>query len=293
MPNPARTKQYGQLAGGVIAVLLAVALLVGTVFCMRQCTAQWPEPTLPQLTFPPQPTQTQGTPGPTLTPNPYGPGDFAYDNGYLTCLSGESLLGVDVSEYQGDINWTKVAEAGVEFAVIRMGFRAWGSQGELHTDAKALQNLQGAKAAGLQVGVYFFSQAITVEEAKEEAGYVLQLLDGAQLELPIVFDWERISADDARTKDISPVKLNAFAMAFCREVEAAGYEPMVYFNLDFAKWMYDLQMLQDAGYGFWLAMYSDTMTYPHRLTMWQYSSGGTVPGIDALVDLNLYFTYDA
>ena len=111
--------------------------------------------------------------GPTVAPNPYGPGDFAYQDGYLTCVSGESLLGVDVSEHQGQIDWQKVAESGVKFAMIRIGYRAWGSQGELHADAYGAENLKGAMEAGLQVGVYFFSQAISVEEAREEAQYVL------------------------------------------------------------------------------------------------------------------------
>lgn len=292
MPNDAKTKKYGQLIGGGVALLLALALLVGMIVCLQQCTqqfSQWEPPTFTSGTKKPLPLPTVGSP---IRVNPYGPGDFAFDNGYLTCLSGTSWLGVDVSEYQGDIRWSQVAQTDVEFAMIRVGFRAWGSAGELHTDAKALQNLAGAGEAGLKLGVYFFSQAISVEEAREEARYVLELLDGMPLELPVVFDWETVPAEDARTAFMTPSLLNACAQAFCDEIAAAGYRPMVYFNQDFAKRMYDLQTLQEAGYDFWLAMYTSTMTYPYRLDMWQYTSGGTVAGIDGLVDLNLYLEYE-
>lgn len=290
MSGVSKTKENSRLIAGVITIALAMALLVGTVVSMRQCAAQWPEPTMPKV------TDTIGTLpshdiGPTVAPNPYGPGDFAYQDGYLTCVSGESLLGVDVSEHQGQIDWQKVAESGVKFAMIRIGYRAWGSQGELHADVYGAENLKGAMEAGLQVGVYFFSQAISVEEAREEAQYVLSMLNGMALQLPVVFDWESISSEDARTNGVTRNMLNDFAMAFCGEIEEAGYEAMVYFNLDFAKHMYDLQAIQDAGYGFWLAMYSDTMNYAHKLNMWQYSNTGSVPGIQTQVDLNLYFVY--
>ena len=288
MATTPKTKENARLIGGLLTMALAIGLLVGMILCMRQCMLQWPQAAAP-VTAPTLETKPTEAVGPTLAVNPYGPGDFAYDDGYLTCVSGNSWLGVDVSEYQGIIDWEQVAQSPVQFAMVRLGFRAWGSKGELHTDTYWLENLQGAKAAGLHVGVYFFSQAITVEEAVEEAQFVLQLLDGAQLDLPIVFDWETISANDARTNGMSRTILNACALAFCQEIAAAGYTPMVYFNQDMAKRMYDLQTIQDAGYGFWLAMYTDSMTYPYQLDMWQYTSGGTVPGIKTNVDINLYF----
>lgn len=290
MSGKTETKVNSQLIAGLTAIALAVALMVGTVLCMKQCTAEMPGPTVLE-TQPSSSAPSAGSTGPTLAPNPYGPGDFAYDNGYLTCLSGASLLGVDVSEYQGQINWQKVAQSDVDFAIIRLGFRAWGASGDLHTDAYALENLQGAAQAGLQIGVYFFSQAITEEEAEEEADMVLDMLAGMKLDLPVVFDWERVSASDARTAGMTSKQLNACAMAFCSKIEEAGYEAMVYFNQDMAKRMFDLQALQDAGFDFWLAMYTNSMTYPHKIAMWQYSDGGTVPGIEGNVDLNLYFLY--
>ena len=129
------------------------------------------------------------------------------------------------------------------------------------------------------------------EEAREEARFVLSLLNGATLQLPIVFDWEHVSAPDARTAAMTARQLNACALAFCQEIEQAGYDAMVYFNQDQARHMYDLLSLQEAGYPFWLAMYSDTMTFAHKLSMWQYTDGGNVPGISTNVDMNLLFVY--
>lgn len=290
MPGRSKTKEKLELLAGVVTMALAVVLLVITLLCMRTCTAAPPETTAPEASL--QPITTAGLAEPTLAVNPYGAGDFAYDHGYLTCISGESRLGVDVSEYQGAIQWNKVADAGVDFAIIRAGFRAWGSEGALHEDIRFGANLQGATDAGLQAGVYFFSQAVSVEEAREEARFVLELLDGRALSMPVVFDWEFVPDANARTAGMTGEKLTACALAFCQEIAAGGYEPMVYFNLDMASRMLDLQQIQDAGYGFWLAMYSTSMTYPYRIDMWQYSSGGSVDGIPTFVDLNLYFVYE-
>lgn len=272
----------------VVAVILVVALVIGMRTIAEQLDFSKPSHKAPTFytTTLPEPT------APALIPNPYNARDFAYENGYLTCLSGESWLGVDVSEYQGVIDWKKVATQNVRFAMIRMGARAWGKKGEILTDSRWQENLSGAKAAGLMTGVYFFSQAISVEEAKEEARFVLENLNGQSLEMPIVFDWEFAPVDDARTADVTPEMLNSCAIAFCEEVKAAGYQPMVYFNPDLATRMMDLPLMQRQGYPFWLAMYSSTMTYPYRVNMWQYTCGATVLGIDTLVDVNLYFVYE-
>lgn len=273
------------LIAGVIVILVAVLLIVAVTVAMRRYTGS--VPTLPQTT-----TTVAPPPKPTLAPNPYVPKDFAYDaNGYLTCLAGESWLGVDVSEHQGSIQWEKVADSDVRFAMVRLAYRGWGAEGVIRADAKGLENLQGAAAAGLNVGVYFFSQAISVEEAVEEAQFLLALLDGCTLELPVVFDWETVSSENARTANMDAKTLNACALAFCREIEAAGYDAAVYFNLDMAKRMFDLPALQAEGYDFWLAMYADALTYGNRVRMWQYTDGGSVPGIQGKVDLNLYFPH--
>ena len=200
------------------------------------------------------------------------------------------MLGIDVSSHQGAIDWVKVGKTNVEFAMVRMGYRGYGD-GTLCEDIHWQTNLQGAKENGLKVGVYIFSQAITVKEAQEEAKMVLSLLDGMPLDMPVVFDWETVS-DSARTANMTRELLIECALAFCREIEQAGYQPMVYFNIDLAVRLLDLLPLQQAGYKLWLAVYTDQMTYPHRIDMWQYTDGGRVPGIEGNVDLNLYFTYE-
>lgn len=246
-------------------------------------------PTQPPTTQPPESTDRQPLVH-HVTPNHFREEDFAYDeSGYITCLERESWLGVDVSAHQRTIDWQQVADAGVQFAMIRIAYRGWGSAGNLWEDNYAQANLSGAADAGLKIGVYIFSQAITVEEAIEEARFVLTLLDGRALDLPVVFDWEEPSDDEARTKDLDNETLNACALAFCQVIEEAGYTPMVYFNQRMAKYQYDLTTLQQAGYKFWLAMYKDAMTYAHHAQMWQYTSSGSVPGISGRVDLDLYF----
>ena len=292
MSKVTSSKEKTELIVGICTIAAAIVLLVGLIIGMRSITVQI-EFTKPSYKDPSMQTITTSPPtAPALFPNPYNARDFAYENGYLTCLSGESWLGVDVSEYQGIINWEKVASQNIRFAMVRMGARAWGKKGEILTDTRWQENLTGAKAAGLKTGVYFFSQAISVEEAREEARFVLDNLNGQVLDMPIVFDWEFAPTDDARTANVSPEMLNSCAIAFCEEVKAAGYQPMVYFNIDLAWRMLDLPLLQRQGYPFWLAMYSSTMTYPYRVNMWQYTSGATVLGIDALVDMNLYFVYE-
>ena len=200
-------------------------------------------------------------------------------------------LGVDVSYHQFDIDWSRVPGAGIEFAIIRVGYRGY-TVGSVFPDEYYEANLRGAIDNGLDVGVYFFSQAISVEEAREEARFVLDNLNGQVLDMPIVFDWEFVPDEDARTANISREMLNSCAIAFCEEVKAAGYQPMVYFNPDLAYRILDLQLMQKQGYPFWLAMYANALTYPHRVEIWQYTSGATVMGIDTPVDLNLLFIYD-
>lgn len=292
MASGRRQPNTADLLAGLLVLAVSVGVLVALIFGLRSFGENWPQPTTTAPTTPPITTTIAPTapPPPPLAPNPYKKEDFAYDeNGYLYCLAGESVLGIDVSEHQGQIDWTQVAQTDVKYAMVRLAYRGWGAEGVIRPDARGLENLEGAALAGLQVGVYFFSQAITVEEAQEEARFVLQLLDGRELELPIVFDWETVSSEEARTRDMDRNTLNACALAFCRMIREAGYEAMVYFNLDMAKHMFDLPAIQAAGFDFWLAFYNDGLGYTHRVRMWQYTSSGSVPGIKGRVDMNLYF----
>lgn len=237
---------------------------------------------------PVQKPQVQATEPPaTLAPpasNPYKPEDFAEVDGYLACVTGPYSMGVDVSEYRGSINWEKVKKAGMEFAIIRVGGRGWGT-GKLYPDGKAEEYYQGAKKAGLQVGVYFFSQAITPEEALEEAQYTLSLIEGWELDLPVVFDWEYVSAD-ARTAKVRARTLTDCCLAFCRAIEEAGREAMIYFNASQGR---DLLYLEElTAYPFWLAMYDSPMNYPYEIEFWQYTKNGNVPGIQGGTDINIF-----
>lgn len=220
--------------------------------------------------------------------NPYGPEDFSWENGFLTCTAGETRLGIDVSEYQQDVDWEAVAQAGVEYVFVRIGYRGY-SVGTIQADAMAGRHIQDARAAGLKVGAYFYSQAVSEEEAAQEAAFCVDFLKEHPIDLPVVFDWEYVSAS-ARTGDMDADTLTDATRTFCREIEAAGYEAMFYANASHSRDLLNLEELKD--YGFWLAMYSGVMDYPNRVDVWQYTDTGTVPGISGNVDINLFFTYD-
>ena len=239
----------------------------------------------PIVTEPPLPTE----PGETIPEpekNPYGKLDFQYEGRYLGCVKAGTIPGIDVSYYQGNVDWKQVKESGIEFAIIRLGYRGYGQEGKLVEDKMAYKNLEGALDAGLKVGVYFFSQAITVEEAIEEAEFVLKRIKVYDITMPVVFDWEYISAE-ARTANMDKATLTACYQAFCSRIAEAGYTPMSYFNTYQSRQLMDLTQLED--YPFWLALYSDRMTFPYRIEMWQYTDSGVVPGIEGNVDINLYF----
>ena len=216
--------------------------------------------------------------------------DFATDpDGNITYVGGEykASRGVDVSEYQGDIDWQAVYDSGVRFAVLRAGGRYYGS-GELYSDDKFLENLEGARSAGLQVGAYFFSQAISAEEAREEARYVLQLIGERELDLPVFFDWERVEDDNARTNALDNETLTECAVTFCEEIKTAGFEPGVYVYNGTGYYGYDLSCLQD--YMLWCASVGSYPYFYYAHTVWQYSFRGAVPGINVECDLNMMFT---
>lgn len=222
--------------------------------------------------------------------NPYTFEDFRYENGFLTCTATQTLVGIDVSVHQGSIDWQQVAAAGVDFVMIRAAYRGY-KYGQVNADTNALANIQGAKDAGLMVGVYIYSQAINVAEAVEEAEFLLQMLEGVELELPITFDWERFSSE-ARTANVTGRTVTDCAIAFCEAIRADGREAMVYFNTLQA--LEELALPELAQYPFWLAQYDTNMLFPYRVHMWQYSCTGSVPGISGNVDLNIgFFTRDS
>ena len=223
---------------------------------------------------------------PPLVDNPYDPTDFVLEDGFLSCATGKTILGIDVSEYQQTIDWEAVKNAGVEFVFIRVGWRGI-SEGALSADKRAQEYYQGAKAAGLLVGGYFFSQAIDPQEAEQEAAFALEQVKGWELDLPLVYDWE-YAGENARTANMDRKTLTECTRVFCRRVEEAGLTPMFYFNASQGLHLLKLEELTE--FPMWLAQYKDAMTFPHRVDFWQYTGEGSVPGIEVPVDLNLWFT---
>lgn len=199
----------------------------------------------------------------------------------------EVLRGIDVSEHQLDIDWQQVAGAGIDYAYIRVGRRGY-TEGGLFEDPYFKANVQGAQAAGLKVGVYMFSQAITVQEAIEEARFVLERISDYNITLPVVFDWEKIESGDARTAGLTMEGRTDCAVAFCETVKNAGYVPCIYFNRNLGYYGYDLTRL--TGYEFWFALpESGFPNFYYAADMWQYSFTESVPGIVVETDMNLWF----
>ena len=194
--------------------------------------------------------------------------------------------GIDVSKWQGSIDWNKAAASGVEFAIIRCGYRG-SSAGALNEDECYRANIAGALAAGIDVGVYFFSQALNAEEAAEEAKYTLELIRGYDVTYPVVFDWEPLYNNGSRTRSPDWSAVTEATVAFCDTVAAAGYTPMTYFNKSMAYLFLDMTKLQ--GYDAWLAWYHEVPDYIYDYQMWQYGSSGSVAGIAGEVDMDICF----
>ena len=199
-------------------------------------------------------------------------------------------LGVDVSSHQKEIDWAQLKEAGVDFAMLQLGYRGY-TEGGLFQDESFERNIADAANQGIDVGVYFFSQAVTVEEAEQEADFVINVLARREAPLGVMFDWENITEGEARTDEVPPEKLTEFALAFCKKIEEAGYRAGVYFNLKQAYTVYDLDALSE--YEFWLAEYCVPPTYEYEFSLWQYTSTATLPGIETKVDMNLRFPESA
>ncbi|MBE6731682.1 MAG: hypothetical protein E7564_08335 [Ruminococcaceae bacterium] len=198
----------------------------------------------------------------------------------------DAKFGIDVSEHQGEIDWEKVKESGIDFVMIRSGFRGY-SRGRINPDSCFEENIKGATNAGLKVGVYFFSQALTTAEAEEEAAQVLESIRGYDITYPIVFDWEPVDAENARTNGADGELITDCAAAFCKKITKAGYQAGVYFNKSQAYEFYNLEKL--AQYDFWLAEYQLVPSLYYDFDMWQYSCEGRLNGIETNVDVNISF----
>ena len=211
-----------------------------------------------------------------------GSDKISYDDGEYTIVKG-----VDVSHHNGVIDWQKVRSQGYEFAILRLGYRGYGKEGTLNVDEQFQSSFKAARAAGMKLGVYFFSQAINEKEAIEEAKLTLRELNGSKLELPVVYDPELIPDDDARTDEVGGTQFTKNTIAFCEKIKEAGYQPMVYSNLYWEATLFDLYELRD--YPIWYADYRPEPQTPYRFEYWQYSESGEVEGISGGADLDVMF----
>ena len=249
-----------------------------------------------------------------LTAGPGGVPEIAPPAGY------RMLQGIDVSKHNGVIDWNKVRASGIDFAFIRIAYRGYGASGSLKEDETARENILAAKAAGLKVGVYIFSQAVNESEAVEEADFVLGLLrqysasepstdssgiygtsgtenptgelksfsqTGLSLDLPVIFDPETIRNDVARTDNVTGEQFTENAAAFCGRIKNAGYEAGIYSNMIWEDYYFDLSELTD--YPVWYADYGSLPQTPYQFTWWQYTEKGNVDGVENAVDRNVWF----
>ena len=198
----------------------------------------------------------------------------------------KSVKGIDVSKFQGDIDWQKVADSGVKYAMIRLGLRGY-ETGKLVTDENFKANVEGATAAGIDVGVYFFTQAVNPAEAREEAEYVLNEIDGYNITYPIAIDVEDLYNDKARSYNQSKESRTECAIAFMDAIKAAGYNPAIYGNLNTFTKLVEVNKLGE--YDKWFALYDTQIYFPYEITVWQYSDKGRIDGIEGDVDLNITF----
>ena len=190
--------------------------------------------------------------------------------------------GIDVSKFQGTIDWNAVKADGITFAIIRCGYRGYGT-GALVEDATYRRNIQGAINAGLKVGVYFYSQAINEAEAVEEASMVLSLVSGYSLPLGVYYDTESVAG--GRANAISAAQRTACAVAFCETIRNAGYKAGVY---SYASWFYNaLNFANISKYNIWIAQYRDTLSFNYKYNIWQYTGSGRVNGVPTAVDMNI------
>ena len=287
MLNEGRMRKTGTPGRKIMAVSIAAAGII-VLFILGL------------LLFRGEPHVLMSDPGPFSVPNinvtfsKLDKNGFHKENGYITYSEGEkkSKKGIDVSYAQKEINWNKVKAAGIDFAMIRIGFRGYES-GMLNVDEYFQKNIKGAQKAGIETGVYFFSQATNEAEAIEEARFVLGMLKDFDITYPVAFDWEPVTHDTARTDELHGRALCDCALAFCKTIEAGGYRPVIYASLNLLREQYDnydIEVISE--YDLWLAEYKDRPEYPYKFVMWQYTDEGIVDGINTETDINLYYDYE-
>lgn len=272
--------------------LFCAALCAAALLCGCGNAANDPSSAAPSAA--PTETTAAATAANGLRPNSLKPENFS-DDGTLKHYSEEGAVtavsGIDVSSYSGEIDWERVKNAGVTFVMVRLGGRGYGDDGALYSDDRAVEYLRGAQEAGLHTGGYFFSQAVSEEEAREEAAYCKELLGDLTPDYPVAYDWEFIKDDTARTDGLTVAQTTACARAFCDEVRSYGWSPMLYAGDAEMTAKYDMNQLADCE--IWYCEYAQTPNFPYEIGMWQYSKTAVIDGIEGNVDLDMRFIREA
>lgn len=197
-----------------------------------------------------------------------------------------SKIAIDISAYQTDLNWEAIKAAGVDVAMVRLGYRGY-SNGKLVQDKMFEEHVNAALEAGLQVGVYFFTQGLNAEEGEQEARFVLDAISGYDIRGPIVIDTEKLEADGARTLEMNADARTDVVVSFCDTVINAGHIAMIYSNRNW--YVQSLDMTRLGAYKLWVAHYTNEPDFPYNYGGWQYTDQGNIPGLDCNVDLNVWF----
>ena len=206
---------------------------------------------------------------------------------YMAGTEIEAKKGIDVSTFQGDIDWKKVKDSGIEFAIIRLGFRGYES-GKIVLDNQYENNMIGSLNAGLDTGVYFFTEALNEQEAIEEAEFVIENLEEYKINMPVVIDVEEsANTEKTRTRGLTADQRTKNVIAFCERIKEAGYDVMIYGNLKSFMIMMNIEELE--GYDKWFAYYRYPFHFPYKIKMWQYTAYEKIDGIDGKTDVNLMF----
>lgn len=224
-----------------------------------------------------------------LAKNNYSKSRFVYKNPIMSYyLNGKeaSWCGVDISSKQGVVDFKKLKKAGCDFVMIKVGGRGY-SSGEIVLDEKLKDYMTGAKNAGLDIGVYFFSQAITEDEVEEEVETLLEAIKDYSVKYPVVFQMQEIEGDMARVDSLDMDSRTELAKLFLSRVEDAGYKPMLYGNKEWLITKIELEALSE--YDIWLSQEADTPDYPYEFNMWQYEKTGKISGISEETGLNICF----
>lgn len=221
-----------------------------------------------------------------MTMSIYGAGNLVHNSRFGTA---KKAYGIDVSYFNSNINWKKVKNSGIDYVIIRVGYRGYGD-GQLVVDNKFRENLNNAKAAGVSVGLYFFTQAINTNEAKQEAKFVLNQIKGVKLELPIYYDIEEVYYGSSRLDNahLSYNTKTSLCKSFCDTIQKAGYRAGVYASYN---WLTNLINGKELGkkYDIWVAQYGRSCTYKNNYDMWQYTGQGYVDGVSTVVDMNVMY----